>query len=154
MKSETRVIDDENNEAFREKVRKLVYEALSKVSSEAKDDNIRNLVKQRDLVDISGSVERVMFEKWGKFNGEMKNKYRSLLFNLKDPRNPDLRRKVVLGEVKPEMLVKMNAEELASDERQQQYQWIKQKALVECERKEEEPNGHVAQSLSFSRVRQ
>jgi transcription elongation factor S-II len=40
---------------------------------------------------------------------------RTLLFNLKDKKNPDLRRRVLLGEIPPEALLDMSSEELASD---------------------------------------
>jgi Transcription factor S-II (TFIIS), central domain len=48
-----------------------------------------------------------------------KVKYRSLLFNLKDHRNPDLRRRVLSGEVSGEELKDMTPEQMASEARKQ-----------------------------------
>ncbi|PKI40967.1 hypothetical protein CRG98_038495 [Punica granatum] len=56
------------------------------------------------------------------------------MFNIKDPNNPDLRRKVLLGQVKPERLISMTPEEMASDQRQREVSQIKEKALFDCER--------------------
>ncbi|CAN1303239.1 Transcription elongation factor TFIIS [Linum perenne] len=75
-----------------------------------------------------------MYAKLGKSNGAEKSKYRSIIFNLKDPKNPDFRRKVLLGQVKPEMVITMTPEDMASDERKQEIEQIKQKALFESER--------------------
>ncbi|KAK0592186.1 hypothetical protein LWI29_014842 [Acer saccharum] len=121
------------NDGLRDAIREKLYEALSKVASEADDEEIRHEVNAIDPICVAVSVESVMFENWGKSNGTQKTKYRSVLFNLKDPKNPDFRRKVLLGHVKPEMLVNMSAEEMASDERQRQNQQIKEKALFDCE---------------------
>ena len=44
-----------------------------------------------------------------------KNKVRTLLFNLKDKNNPDLRRRVLLGELPPAELLDLSSEQLASD---------------------------------------
>ncbi|KAK8549344.1 hypothetical protein V6N13_009020 [Hibiscus sabdariffa] len=69
-----------------------------------------------DPIRVAVAVESVMFMKMGKSNGNgtHKFKFRSIMFNIKDPKNPDLRRKVLLGEVKPERLVTMATEEMAS----------------------------------------
>ncbi|EXB74401.1 Transcription elongation factor A protein 2 [Morus notabilis] len=47
-----------------------------------------------------------------------KKKIRSIMFDLSDPKNPDLRRNVLLGEVKPERLMTMSNTEMASEELQ------------------------------------
>ena len=41
-------------------------------------------------------------------------KYRSLLFNLKDLSNPELRARVLMGDIPPAKLVRMSSEQLAS----------------------------------------
>ncbi|KAM6948991.1 transcription elongation factor A protein 1 [Aplochiton taeniatus] len=45
-----------------------------------------------------------------------KNRVRSRIANLKDVKNPNLRRTVLCGNVSPERMAKMTAEEMASDE--------------------------------------
>ncbi|XP_075660685.1 transcription elongation factor TFIIS-like [Castanea sativa] len=102
------------NSGYRERVRKLLTEAFSRVSSET-DESISLEI---DPVQVVASVESVMFERIGWSNPIKKASYQSILFNLKDPKNPDLRRKVLLGEIKPENLVTMSVEEMASNKRQ------------------------------------
>ncbi|XP_056161546.1 transcription elongation factor TFIIS-like [Syzygium oleosum] len=120
------------NNPMRDRVRELLFEALSRVSAEASEDIIDE-VNACDPSSIAVSVESTMFQNWGRMNGTHKMKYRSLMFNIKDPKNPDFRKKVLLGHVKPERLLKMTTEEMASDERQLQNQQIKEKALSKCE---------------------
>ncbi|KAI9072190.1 hypothetical protein K1719_045857 [Acacia pycnantha] len=77
-----------------------------------------------------------LLNKWGSFNSGAKSikiKYRSLMFNLNDPNNPDFRRRVLLGEFKPEQLVNMKTEDMASDERKKEIENIIMKALFKCE---------------------
>ncbi|KAJ6407656.1 hypothetical protein OIU84_011028 [Salix udensis] len=121
------------NDALRDKVRELLAEALSKVSSEA-DEDIRDEVEACDPIRVAVSVESMMFEKLGRSNGAQKLKYRSIMFNIKDQNNPDLRRKVLLGEVQPERLVTMSPEEMASEQRKRENNQIKEKVLFDCER--------------------
>ncbi|GAB4827715.1 hypothetical protein Ancab_034601 [Ancistrocladus abbreviatus] len=121
------------NDASRDKVRDLLFQALSKVSAEAVQ-SIREEVDACDPIRVAVSAECVMFEKWGSFAGSEKQKYRSIMFNLKDSNNPDFRRKLLLGQIKPERIVHLTAEEMASDQRQAENRLIKEKALFDCER--------------------
>ena len=70
--------------------------------------------------DIRKTANRIEDELFKFFNKETsvkyKNKFRSLIFNLKDVKNQGLFRKVVTGKISPERLVQMSAEELASSE--------------------------------------
>mgnify|MGYP001806733078 CR=1 FL=1 len=50
-------------------------------------------------------------------NTDYKAKLRSLVFNLKDKTNPDLRAHVLMGEVEPSHLVTMSAGDLANKDR-------------------------------------
>jgi hypothetical protein len=50
----------------------------------------------------------------GAIGAQYKAKFRSLLFNLKDPINPELRARVLTGEVPPARLARMEPHELAS----------------------------------------
>lgn len=59
---------------------------------------------------------------------------RSIMFNMKDENNPDFRRRVLLGEIKPEAIPAMNISDMASDQRKKENDDIKAKALFECER--------------------
>lgn len=122
-----------SNDSLRDKLREILAEAFSKVSSEADEDMIDE-VNACDPIRVAVSVESVMFEKLGRSNGPQKFKYRSIMFNLKDANNPDLRRRVLLGQVKPERLINMTPEEMASDQRKRENNQIKEKALFDCER--------------------
>lgn len=121
------------NDPSRNKVRDMLLDAFSRVSSEAYED-ILGRVNSCDPIRVAVSVESVLFEKWGGSTGSQKAKYRSLMFNLKDPKNPDFRRKVLLGDVKAERLVNMSTAEMASDERKEQTKKLEEKALFDCER--------------------
>ncbi|PNH08820.1 Transcription elongation factor A protein 1 [Tetrabaena socialis] len=61
----------------------------------------------------------------GQPGGEYKAKARSLCFNLKDAKNPDLRERVLSGSVPAEALVRMSAEEMASDEQKRKNKELK-----------------------------
>ncbi|XP_072961173.1 uncharacterized protein [Typha angustifolia] len=61
-------------------------------------------------------IEAELFKLFGGVNKKYKEKGRSLLFNLKDPNNPELSERVLSGDIAPERLCMMTAEELASKE--------------------------------------
>ncbi|KAI4979063.1 hypothetical protein ZWY2020_015816 [Hordeum vulgare] len=61
-------------------------------------------------------IEEELFKLFGGVNKKYKERGRSLLFNLKDKGNPELRSRVISGELAPERLCSMTAEELASKE--------------------------------------
>lgn len=117
---------------IRDKVRELLAEALCKVSVEV-DDDLRDAVNECDPHRVAVQVETAMFEKWGKSSGAQKFKYRSIMFNIKDPNNPDFRRKVLTGQYSPHSIVKLSPEDMASDERQKENKKIKEKALFNSE---------------------
>ncbi|XP_006158185.1 SPOC domain-containing protein 1 [Tupaia chinensis] len=65
---------------------------------------------------IAAGVEAALFDLTQGTQGRYKAKYRSLLFNLRDPRNPDLFLKVLHGDVTPHDLVRMPSTQLAPQE--------------------------------------
>ncbi|CAL1388222.1 unnamed protein product [Linum trigynum] len=65
---------------------------------------------------LASKIEGELFKLFGGVNKKYKEKGRSLLFNLKDRNNPELRERVMCGEISPERLCSMTAEELASKE--------------------------------------
>lgn len=115
-------------DSVRDKVRELLAEALCKVSGEV-DDELRDAVNACDPYIVAVQVETAMFEKWGRSSGAQKFKYRSIMFNIKDPNNPDFRRKVLIGEYPPRSIIELSPEDMASDERQKENKKIKEKAL-------------------------
>ncbi|KAL5783202.1 hypothetical protein ACOSP7_008231 [Xanthoceras sorbifolium] len=65
---------------------------------------------------VAFEIEAELFKLFGGVNKKYKEKGRSLLFNLKDRSNPELRERVMSGEISPHRLCSMTAEELASKE--------------------------------------
>jgi hypothetical protein len=61
-------------------------------------------------------IEEELFKLFRGVNKKYKEKGISLLFNLKDKSNPELRERVSSGDIAPERLCSMTAEELASKE--------------------------------------
>jgi transcription elongation factor S-II len=120
-------------EATRDKIRELLAEAFSKVVDEAQGHDLAR-AKASDPIAVAVSVESVMFQTFGLSKGVNKMKYRSIMFNIRDANNQDLRRRVLLGDVSAGELMNMSAEDMASDQRKMQNDEIKKKALCECER--------------------
>ncbi|CAM8910300.1 unnamed protein product [Rhodiola kirilowii] len=118
---------------LRDKVRESLLAALSKVAREVNEE-YRDPVEKSDPMRVAVTVESAMFEKWGRTNESQRAKYRSVMFNMNDSKNPDFRRKVLLGQISPEKIPTLTAEDMASDERRSQNDDIKRKALLECER--------------------
>ncbi|KAK3183430.1 hypothetical protein Dsin_030716 [Dipteronia sinensis] len=116
-------------EASRNKVREILEEAFSRVAGEVSnmEEKDKERVKGCDPVSVAASVESVMFEKMGPYHGAKKFKYRSIMYNVKDPTNPGLRRKILVGDIKPESLIRLSSEEMASPQRQSLNHQIRQK---------------------------
>ncbi|XP_068652614.1 uncharacterized protein [Aristolochia californica] len=81
---------------------------------EVPHDDRENMVKRPETLAVK--IEEELFKLYGGVNKKYKEKGRSLLFNLKDRNNPELRERVMSGEIPPEKLCTMTAEELASEE--------------------------------------
>ncbi|KAK2662989.1 hypothetical protein Ddye_001563 [Dipteronia dyeriana] len=129
----SRVVSKEsNNDNSRNKVREILLGAFSRVADEVpymRDEKIEERVKGCDPVGVADTAESVMFKMMGPYNGAKKLKSMSIIFNVKDPKNPDFRRKILVGDIKPEMLVTLSPEEMASNWRQCKNYLIKQKAF-------------------------
>ncbi|KAF3524232.1 hypothetical protein F2Q69_00050921 [Brassica cretica] len=134
VKKEKKLVKEEmistaTGDSNRDKVLEILHKSLSKVANEVVVE-MKELVVSCDSWTVAASVESAMFEKLGSFEGTQKAKYRSILFNMGDSGNPDLRRKVMFGEISGERLVTMEKEEMASNKIQLQVQNIKEKARV------------------------
>lgn len=113
----------------RDKVRVLLAESLiAAVNAGAVT------VLCEDPSDIAVKIEQAMLEAYGSTNAEYKAKARSLNFNLKDPKNPDLRLSVLAGDISAKALVTMSAEEMASDEQKKKMQDMRDALLKEAVR--------------------
>ncbi|NWR93283.1 TCEA3 protein, partial [Furnarius figulus] len=68
---------------------------------------------------------------WGGTDMKYRNRVRSRISNLKDPKNPGLRRNVLCGAIEPSLIARMTAEEMASDELKQLRNAMTQEAIRE-----------------------
>ncbi|NXG11466.1 TCEA3 protein, partial [Sakesphorus luctuosus] len=68
---------------------------------------------------------------WGGTDMKYRNRVRSRISNLKDPKNPGLRRNVLCGAIEPALIARMTAEEMASDELKQLRNAMTQEAIRE-----------------------
>lgn len=86
------------------------------------------------------SVESAAFKVIGKgtTSNDYRSKIRSLSLNLKDKKNPSLRKGVIDGRISPESFVVMTAEEMASDEQKQERQRLVMKNLFNARAAEEQ----------------
>ncbi|KAF3518400.1 hypothetical protein DY000_02063212 [Brassica cretica] len=127
-----KMISMTTGDSNRDKVREILHKSLSKVANEVVV-GMKEGVVSCDSWSVAVLVESSMFEKLGSFEGTQKAKYRSILFNMRDSSNSDLRRKVLIGEISGERLLTMEKEEMASNKIQMQVQKIEEKARVKEE---------------------
>lgn len=72
---------------------------------------------------IAAAIEEAVHKK--KTDAEYKTRMRTIMFNLKDKKNPQLRRRVVLEEISPEDFAVMSSEDMASDQKQDEIKKIR-----------------------------
>ncbi|XP_006235802.1 transcription elongation factor A protein 2 isoform X1 [Rattus norvegicus] len=65
---------------------------------------------------LSSQIEECIFLDVGNTDMKYKNRVRSRISNLKDAKNPGLRRNVLCGAITPQQIAVMTSEEMASDE--------------------------------------
>ncbi|XP_027438505.2 SPOC domain-containing protein 1 isoform X2 [Zalophus californianus] len=99
-----------------------------------------NLVLSEEAVEgIAAGIEIALFDLTQATSCRYKTKYRSLLFNLRDPRNPDLFLKVVRGDVTPHDLVRMSSTQLAPQELARWRDQEEKRGLEIIEQQQKEP---------------
>ncbi|WIA30738.1 hypothetical protein OEZ86_000805 [Tetradesmus obliquus] len=111
----------------RDKIRLLLCDGLCLVPDEQRGG--------QDPGEVAAEVEAAIYARFNQHTGpEYGAKVRSLSFNFKDPSNPDLRARVLQGQIDPQELVDMSPEELASDEKRKENDKIRQEAAAEAVR--------------------
>ncbi|XP_036389358.1 transcription elongation factor A protein 2 isoform X1 [Megalops cyprinoides] len=65
---------------------------------------------------LAAQIEDCIFQEFKSTDMKYKSRLRSRISNLKDQKNPDLRRNVLCGNISPERIATMTAEEMASAE--------------------------------------
>ncbi|XP_078236170.1 transcription elongation factor A protein 3 isoform X1 [Pogona vitticeps] len=80
---------------------------------------------------IAAEIEDNIYQELKSTDIKYRNRVRSRISNLKDPKNPNLRRNVLCGAIAPSLIAKMTAEEMASDELKELRNAMTQEAIRE-----------------------
>ncbi|XP_075240987.1 transcription elongation factor A protein 2-like [Convolutriloba macropyga] len=108
--------------AVREKCRELICKAL-------RENTADELVIFTDLEELSALIEDNIFLIFGDTGIKYKDRVRSKVFNLKDKKNPELKTRVIKGEISPEQLATMTPEQMASSEMKELRQKLTKEAI-------------------------
>ncbi|XP_029912374.1 transcription elongation factor A protein 2 isoform X3 [Myripristis murdjan] len=95
----------------RTKCRELLVAALQT------DDDYKTIGV--DCEHLAAQIEDLIYQEFKSTDMKYKSRLRSRISNLKDQKNPDLRRNVLCGNISPERIATMSAEEMASAELKQ-----------------------------------
>uniref|UniRef100_A0A665X746 PHD finger protein 3 n=1 Tax=Echeneis naucrates TaxID=173247 RepID=A0A665X746_ECHNA len=96
-------------------IRRSVRDSLKEILMQRlKESNLKISVEKAS--EVAKKTERELFHLYKDTDNKYKNKYRSLMFNLKDTKNNVLFKRVLIGEISPANLIRMSPEELASKE--------------------------------------
>ncbi|XP_022692851.1 transcription elongation factor S-II-like isoform X1 [Varroa jacobsoni] len=109
-------------DAVRLKCRELLSAAL-------KGSGLPEGCDEVDPDDLARHIESSCYDEFNNTDMKYKNRIRSRVANLKDPKNPNLRLAVLIGQISPDRLAKMSAEEMASDELKQLRQKLTKEAI-------------------------
>ena len=111
---------------MRDKIRVNLVTALHKALGEGTE-----VGDATSAFDLGVAIEVALFHHHKGVNAAYKSKFRQLHFNLKDEKNPDLRRRVVEGMIPADVLIHLPPEELASDAKREENQRIREKKLFD-----------------------
>lgn len=106
------VSEKKGEEQLRSNVRKSLLESLSSRISEEPELK----TAEENLEELILKIEEELYSQFGKVDQKYKAKYRSLVFNIKDPKNLNFFKKIMFKWVTPHQLVRMSADEMASQE--------------------------------------
>ncbi|XP_069742203.1 PHD finger protein 3 isoform X2 [Narcine bancroftii] len=98
-----------------EQIRQNVRHSLKDILAKRLSDSDLKVPEER-ASKVAVRIERKLFSFYGDTDTKYKSKYRSLMFNLKDPKNQVLFKRVLKGDIVPDHLIRMSPEELASKE--------------------------------------
>ncbi|GBL85931.1 PHD finger protein 3, partial [Araneus ventricosus] len=107
---------DSTDESAKTTIRLNVRKTLKNILLERckKADDLE--MSEEDVQKIAVKIEEELNALFKDNSFKYRAKYRSLMFNIKDPRNQGLFRKILKGNIPPDRLVRMTPEELASME--------------------------------------
>ncbi|KAI3362666.1 hypothetical protein L3Q82_001738 [Scortum barcoo] len=98
-----------------EAIRRSVRDSLKEILIQRLKESDLNVSVER-ASEVAKKTERELFHLYKDTDNKYKNKYRSLMFNLKDTKNNVLFKRVLKGEISPGNLIRLSPEELASKE--------------------------------------
>lgn len=81
---------------------------------------------------VAKAVENAVYGVSKRTDMAYKNKLRSLYLNLRDKKNPTLRKRVVNGEITPQRLSAMSTQDMASEERKQEDKKLEEENMREA----------------------
>lgn len=110
-------------DSVRDKCVEMLSAAL-KVDDDYKDYGV-------DCDKMASEIEDHIYQELKSTDMKYRNRVRSRISNLKDPRNPGLRRNVLSGAISAGLIAKMTAEEMASDELRELRNAMTQEAIRE-----------------------
>ncbi|XP_050532700.1 death-inducer obliterator 1 isoform X2 [Daktulosphaira vitifoliae] len=105
-------MDKRDESQLRSNVKKSLLESLSSRISEEPELK----TAEENLDKLITNIEEELYNQFGKVDQKYKTKYRSLVFNIKDPKNLNFFKKIMFQWVTPYQLVRMTADEMASQE--------------------------------------
>jgi len=100
----------------RAKLATAIADALQAAVAEAAADGATPSPSLGDPAAVAASIEKAAAAVYGAGSKDYAARIRSLRFNLKDPHNPDLRRRVLAGVLAPGALVRLTPDQLANKE--------------------------------------
>lgn len=111
-KQEQPANSSKQQENIRENVYKTLSEALMNRLKETKDLTL----SEEEVNNISTEIESQLFKCFGDTGQKYKNKYRSLIFNIKDAKNQTLWRRICEKSISPYQVVRLSPDDMASQE--------------------------------------
>uniref|UniRef100_G3SS78 SPOC domain-containing protein 1 n=1 Tax=Loxodonta africana TaxID=9785 RepID=G3SS78_LOXAF len=121
------------------RVRGIVVHTMQEVLQSRLQELPQLALSEEAVESMAAGIEAALFDLTQDTNCRYKAKYRSLVFNLRDPRNPDLFLKVVRGDVTPHGLVRMSSIQLAPQELARWRDQKEKRSLEIIEQQQQEP---------------
>lgn len=84
-----------------------------------------------DEEELGSQIEEAIYQDIRNTDMKYKNRVRSRISNLKDAKNPNLRKNVLCGNIPPDLFARMTAEEMASDELKEMRKNLTKEAIRE-----------------------
>ncbi|XP_065502082.1 death-inducer obliterator 1 [Caloenas nicobarica] len=111
-KASANPVQSQPNSQIRQNIRRSLKEILWKRVNDSDD----LVMTESEVGKVALNIEKEMFNLFQVTDNRYKSKYRSIMFNLKDPKNQGLFHRVLREEISLSKLVRMKPEELLSKE--------------------------------------